>query len=231
MATYTMELWEVIELQTDSEGIIDIGLSDYPIFDSAYRTSLNAKIIDHFWNREIGQESISMFTLQLRRKMHEIMPYWNQHYVASQIQVDPLKTVSMQTLSGTEGEATVAGTGESTSSSDAKSRAVSSTLPQVQLSGNGDYAESAQDNISNTTATGNTTDSQTTNSTGSVDSETSGYQGNPAILIAEYRATMVNTDMDVIAQLETLFMGIWDSSDDYDNMGVRPRYGYYGFSF
>jgi hypothetical protein len=231
MATYTMELWEVIELQTDSEGLSDIGLSDYPIFDPAYRAALNAKIIDHFWNREIGQESISMFTHQLRRKMHEIMPYWNKHYVASQIVIDPLKTVSMKTLSGTEGLATVAGVGESTSTSDAKSRAVASTLPQVQLSGNGDYAESAQDNISNSSATGNTNDSQTTNSTASVDSETSGYNGNPAILIAEYRATMVNTDMDVIGQLETLFMGIWDSSDDYFNQGVRPYYGYYGFSF
>lgn len=231
MATYTMELWEVIELQTDSEGHSDIGLTDYPLFDPAYREALNTKIINHFWNREIGQESISMFTHQLRRKMHEIMPYWNQHYLANQKQFDALKTVSMQTLSGTEGLATVAGTGNSTSSSDAKSRAVTSTLPQVQLSGNGDYADTAQDNISNTTATGDNTTSQTTNSNASVDSETSGYQGNPAILIAEWRATMVNTDMDVIGQLETLFMGIWDSSDDMFNQGVRPYYGYYGFSF
>lgn len=231
MATYTMELWEVIELQTDSEGLFDIGLSDYPIFDSAYRAALNAKIIDHFWNREIGQESISMFVHQLRRKMHEIMPYWNQHYLASQKVFDPLKTVSMATVTGNEVEATVTGEGDSTSSSDSKSRAVSSTLPQVQLSGTGDYADTAQDNISNTTATGNTTDSRTTNSSADQDSTTEGYQGNPAILIAEWRATMVNTDMDVIGQLETLFMGIWDSTDDYDEQGVRPRYGFFGFSF
>lgn len=223
MATYTMELWEVLELESD------IGLNQYPIFDEAYRDGLNKKIIEHFWSREIGQESISMFRQQLRKKMNEIMPYWNQQYEISRIKFDPLKTMSVKTVSGTEGQAIVTGEGESASSSDSKSRAVSSTFPQVQLSGNGDYADQAQDNISETKATGTTAETQTTNNSGTVDSETSGYQGNPAILIAEYRATLVNTDMDVINQLETLFMGIWDSSDDYLE-GNRSYYGYHGIS-
>lgn len=218
MAEYTMELWEVLELETD------IGLNDYPIFDPDYRAVLNEKIINHFWTREIGMETISMFRHQLRRKMHEIMPYWNQHYKASQIQFDPLKTVSIKTVTDNIGEAIVSGEGDTTSTSDAKSRAVSSTLPQVMLSGNGDYAESAQDNISNTTATGTSTESQTTNSTGNVESDTSGYQGSAAILVAEYRATLVNTDMDVINQLETLFMGIWGSTDNFIERGTH----YYG---
>jgi len=221
-----MELWEVLELETD------IGLTSYPIFDEAHRVVLNGKIIQHFWNREIGMETISMFRQQLRRRMNEIMPYWNQQYVATQKQFDPLKTMSIKTVSGTEANGTVTGSGESNSTSDAKSRAVSSTFPQGQLSDNGDYADAAQDNISNTTAAGSTAETQTTANTGSVDSETSGYNGNPAILIAEWRATMVNTDMDVIAQLETLFMGIWDSSDDYFERSYN--YGYnnaLGFSF
>lgn len=227
MATYTMELWEVLELESD------IGLCHYPIFDEAYRECLNHKIIQHFWNREIGQETISMFRQQLRKRMNEIMPLWNQHYKASQLVFDPLKTISVKNVSGTEGQATVAGEGNSGSTSDALSRAVASSLPQVMLSGDKDYAESAQDNTSKTTTSSNSAESQTTNSTGSVDTETSGYQGNPAILIAEYRATFVNTDMDVINQLENLFMGIWDSSDDYNSEGARNYgyYGYFGFSF
>ena len=226
MATYTMELWEVLELESD------IGLCHYPIFDETYRDCLNNKIIQHFWNREIGQETISMFRQQLRKKMNEIMPYWNQHYLASQIQFDPLKTISVNNVSGSTGNSVVAGEGETTSETDAKSRAVGSQMPQVLLSETGDYANSAQDNISEAKVKGNTNEQQTTNSTGSVDTETSGYQGNPAILIAEYRATFVNTDMDVINQLETLFMGIWDSTDDYSE-GVRHYgyHGYFGFSF
>lgn len=222
MATYTMELWEVLELEKD------IGLNQYPIFDEEYRTGLNQKIIDHFWNREIGMETISMFTHQLRRKMNEIMPFWNQQYVASQKQFDPLKTMSVATVSGTDGTATVVGDGSTTSTSDAKSRAVGSNFPQMQLSGNGDYADNANDNISNVSAGGTSAETQTTTNAANVDSTTSGYQGNPAILIAEWRATMVNTDMDVIAQLETLFMGIWDSTDDFNTEGTQ-HYGYYGY--
>jgi hypothetical protein len=221
MAEYTMELWEVVEIETD------IGLNDYPIFDEGYRESLNNKIIEHYYNREIGMETISMFRQQLRKKMNEIMPYWNQQYLASQIEFDPLKTISVKTITGSDGETTVAGEGENTSTSNSKSRAVASSLPQVMLSGNGDYAESAQDNVSETSATGSNNETQTTNSTGNVDSETSGYQGSAAILIAEYRATLVNTDMDVINQLDTLFMGIWGSTDSYIERGY-PRYGYFG---
>ena len=225
MAEYTMELREIFELEGDNT---DIGLSDYPIFEADYRAALNEKIIRHFFTREIGVETISMFKYQLRRKMHEIMPYWNQHYKASQIQFDPLKTVSMKTVSGTEGESTVVGEGDSTSSTNSKSRAVASNLPQVMLSGNGDYAESAQDNISETTATGGNNETQTTNSNGTVDTDTNGYQGSAAILIAEYRATLVNTDMDVINQLEPLFMGIWGSTDSFFEGGF-PHYGHIGY--
>lgn len=228
MADYTMELWEVLDLEAD------IGLGDYPIFDPAYRDKLNHKIIEHFWNREIGMETISMFRQQLRKKMHEIMPYWNQHYLATQKTFDPLKTVSMKTLSDSEGVTDTTGNGETTGTSKSKSRAVSSSLPQVMLSGNGDYAEAAQDNVSETDTTGTSTETQKATSTGNVDTEMSGYQGNPAILIAEYRATLVNTDMDVINQLEPLFMGIWGTTDDYSEGGY-PGYGFFGifrgFSF
>jgi hypothetical protein len=222
MADFTMELWEVLELEESK----DIGLCDYPIFDEEYRDCLNYKIIQHFWNREIGQESISMFRQQLRRKMNEIMPYWNQHYLASQIKFDPLKTISVKTVGDTTGQTETAGEGETTSSSDSKSRAVASNMPQVMLSGNGDYADTAQDNISNTAAKGSSTETQTTTNTGNVESESSGYQGSAAVLIAEYRATFVNTDMDVINQLEPLFMGIWGTTDDYFN-GRVTSYGYY----
>ena len=219
-------MWEVIEIEGEGG---DIGLNDYPIFDAGYRAALNEKIIQHFYNREIGMETISMFRQQLRKKMHEIMPYWNKHYLASQISFDPLKTVSMQTVTGSTGETVVVGEGESTSSSNSKSRAVASSLPQVMLSGNGDYAESAQDNISETSATGGNNETQNTNSTGNVESETNGYQGSAAILIAEYRATLVNTDMDVINQLEPLFMGIWGSTDSFFEGGF-PHYGYFGYN-
>lgn len=230
MADFTIELQDVIDL----EGIENIGLDDYPIFDEAHRSVLNNKIIQHFLTREIGQESIGHFRLQLRRKMHEIMPYWNQHYAASARTIDPLVTVAMRNLMDSTGTSTATGEGTNNSTSDGKSRAVASNLPQVMLSGNGDYAENAQDNVSNSTATANSTESQNSSNSGNVDSETTGYQGNPAVLIAEWRATFVNTDMEVINQLEPLFMGIFMTADEYTTEGRFTGYGNiagWGFPF
>jgi len=77
MATYTSYLKDVLELYPD------IGLNEYPLFDEGYRPALNKKIIDHFWNREIGHETHSLFIHQLRVRMNNIMPLYNQHYEAS----------------------------------------------------------------------------------------------------------------------------------------------------
>ena len=223
MADYTMELRELLDYYDD------IGLCGYPIFDEEYRQCLNHKIIQHFWNREIGFETASLFIFHLRARMNEIMPLYNQHYLASQKQFDPLKTISIQTVSNSEGESTVTGEGTNGTISDAESRSVASTFPQMQLSPDKDYASNAQDNISKTVANGTSTESQNSSNSGNVESETSGYQGNPAILIAEYRATFVNTDMDVIARLEDLFMGLWGTSDSHFE-GSRLQYGYFGYS-
>lgn len=225
MADFTMELCEVVELSDD------FGLLDYPIFDESYRDHLNVKIVQHFWNREIGAETISMFRQQLRKRMHEIMPYWNQHYLATQRVYDPLKTIDIKTVADSTGANALTGSGTNTSGSDAKSQGIMSSFPQTMLMPNGDYADTGQTGISNTTATGSSTETQNSTNSGNVVSETSGYQGNPAILIAEYRATFVNTDMDIIGQLNDLFMGIWGLSDDYTTNGRSSFYGYYGYGF
>lgn len=58
----------------------DIGLKSYPIFDEYYRDILNQKIIEHFWFREIGFETFERFKIALNVKMCEIMPYYNLLY-------------------------------------------------------------------------------------------------------------------------------------------------------
>lgn len=92
MAAFTMYLKDVICY------VDDIGLDNYPIFDESYREGLNQKIVDHFWNREIGQETIEMFKFAMKRKMNEIMPYFNKLYLSEQLEYDPLKTIDLKTI-------------------------------------------------------------------------------------------------------------------------------------
>lgn len=212
MPVFTMELWRVMEM-TD-----DIGLNDYPIFQEDYRPQLNKLITDHYHNREIGMETIAMFRHAVMRRMNEVMPYYNQLYESQRIEFDPLSTIDIRSLStgktDTEGETNAESTSEMTNTGD--TRSVQSDTPQVRLSGDGDYASSAADTISESTGTGSGTETQNVNSseTSENESRTTGYQGAPAGLIMEYRRSLMNIDLLVIDELGDMFMGVWDNGDD-----------------
>lgn len=230
MAEFTMYLKELIDLdekELESRRISTI-LENYPLYDGlpdGYREKLNEKIIDHYFNHEIGMETPSMFRLALKRKLNEIMPIYNEQYRISQIQFDPLQTMNIQTISAQESVATAVDSSENNSKSSAESRAVASDFPQVRLGGDKDYATAAQDNISGTSAEGTATTNQTSNQENTGDSKTTGFQGNPAMMLYEYRQTLVNIDMMIITELQTLFMLIWSTGDEYTN-GV-PYNGFY----
>lgn len=83
-----------VELRRLPELGYDFGLADYPIFNEEYRNVLNTKIINHFWFREIGYETIHMFIFSLNRKMNEIMPFYNQRYKSELINIEPLSNYS-----------------------------------------------------------------------------------------------------------------------------------------
>lgn len=63
---------------------------DYPIFDDSYKSTLESKIIEHFYFREICCETYGQWKFMLRRKMREIMPYYNQLYKSELIEFNPL---------------------------------------------------------------------------------------------------------------------------------------------
>lgn len=218
MGTFTMPLWEVISTERDAGNGLRIGLSDYPLFDASYRDPLNRKIINHFWNREIGLETISMFTFNLRRKMWEIMPLYNQVYKSTQIEFDPLSTYNLTTVREDTGEETGATNGSTgtTANTNSASRTVNSDTPQTQLSQDEDYATSGTDANSSTVASnsGTQTSNSSRNNTLNGNSHTTGYQGSAADLLLKYRATLLNTDMMVIAELNELFFGLYDNGDE-----------------
>lgn len=155
MALFTMRLKDVMR-HTDN-----IGLNTYPIFDEDYREGLNQKIIDRYFNREIGMETIDMFQLAMRRKMNEIMPLYNKLYLSEQIKFDPLHTVDYETV--TTGTAAESGTSASTSL-DTATEAESGT--NTSTTANTATANEVGTNTSTTddTATGETHSDNTTNS-------------------------------------------------------------------
>jgi hypothetical protein len=210
----------------------DIGLSHYPLFTDLlprtgvgaapdYRPFLNGKIFDHFMNREIGYESIGIWHLAIRRKMNEIMPFYNQYYLSTQIHIEPIRTTDLATANTmTDSQVESQTTNNTTSgSATAASRSVSSDTPQTMLQPNEDYASSASDsngqNASNGSA--NQVGNSTTTDNASGTTTILGYQGAASDLLIRYRDSFINVDMMVINELEEMFMQIWDNGDAFTN--------------
>lgn len=227
MSAITIELYKVIDFHDGK-----IGLDDYPIFDESYREGLNQKIIDHYMNREIGHETSEMFVFAMRRKMNEIMPLYNQYYKSTQLEFDPFSTVKIENISDRTGKQVTKSEGlaENATNADSRSRSVNSAFPQQFLGNgnNGDYATSASD----TTADSNSDSTATSSDTGEADtseqgtSSTSGYQGLTSDMLIRYRASFLNIDMEIIAELSELFSSIWQTSEPYSNNSLYGGFYY-----
>lgn len=224
-----MSLQEAIEIH----GRENLGLDSYPVLGETYRIRLNDLIINEYMHRELGHETFSLWRFSMRRKMQQIMPVYNKLYATDTLIVDPLRTIDLRTLTTTDSEemasseqdVTAFGTGENTATSGSTSRNVGSDTPQVFLSDNGNYASSATDGRADASATNtetsnsnNSTDTET-NRTGHdvMDSTTVGFQGSQADLLLAYRSTIINIDMMIVNELESLFMGIFNNGDPYFN--------------
>lgn len=70
---------------------------DYPMYDEAYRLTLQKKILRHYFTREIGEETVGLWKLRLCEKLNLIMPYYNQLYRTTLFEFNPLYDVDLTT--------------------------------------------------------------------------------------------------------------------------------------
>lgn len=174
---------------------------DYPIYSQNYKSTLETKILLHFYTREIGLETYGLWQLKLMTKMNEIMPFYNKMYEAIASNINLLADVDyLDSFSGNknrndstintrteEGGYTknLTRTGSDTTHSEGTSENINkySATPQGGLEGllNGDYLTDANvTNASGTntdTVTHETSDTETLNRDGK-DNSTGTFTGN-----------------------------------------------------
>lgn len=110
MSKYTTEVRYICEMEaglTESQGYNNINqiihavynsvIGDYPIFDEAYRETLNTKILKHYYTREICEETVGLWKLRLNARMNEIMPYYNKLYSSELLNFNPFYDVDLTT--------------------------------------------------------------------------------------------------------------------------------------
>lgn len=102
-------LSKVNEVIEQARGTI---FENYPIFDEAYRATLETKILRHYYTREICAETPALWKLWLNNRMNEIMPYYNQLYRSALLEFNPLYDVDLYREH--EGSGTTGSTGSKT---------------------------------------------------------------------------------------------------------------------
>lgn len=243
MSKYTTELRYIVEnekIYPPTEGVLSLksALGEYPLYNEKYtdpitkesrnrREEINNKIIEHYYFREIGFETVPRFLFALKRRMNEIMNYYNQMYKSSDIEFNPLWNVEMhETYTHTiEDNSTTTSIGDSTSggqntttneSLNVESDTPPTELNEADIKSNKYASKTNYDKNTNTLALGSTGHSEGEASTvgNKVETFEKLTEGSSAGLpysaaIKQWRKIMVNIDMLIVDELKDLFMNIY----------------------
>ena len=219
MSKYTVELRELFEpikftppiyTREEVEGFFkDYELEDFLTqkqIDTIMKANiwskekLARKIVDHYYMREIGFETIGLFKHKCKITMEELMEEYLPLIYSASIDYDPLVNVDFtETFSRS-----ISDSGESS----ANGLTINSDTPQGQISKteilSGEYASSTQGG-------------ESTNSSSSESEETSSrhMKGNSGVsataqkMIEQYRDNIRAIDREIINKLNILFMGLY----------------------
>ena len=223
MSKYTMELRELftpikfnppLYTKEQVEGWFkDYELTDYLTSDQIdiieeagiwNKDKLASKIVNHYFMREIGQETIALFRHYAKVTMDELMEEYLPLIYTTAIQYDPLVNVDYtETFSRTANV-------ESEGSSNSSGLGVLSDTPQGQISKSailaGSYASStnANENEVSSSSGSDTTEDYTKHMKGN-----SGVSATAQKMIEQYRNNIRAIDKEIIEKLEPLFMGLY----------------------
>ena len=201
MSKYTITIKNLIDNN------FDFGLQDYPIWNETYRETLNKKILNHYYENEIGFETASLFKFYLNNKMSEIMPYYNKMYDS----VENAITNIMANLDLKESGNRLNNNDVNTSSqSNSDSKNLFQDTPQGKINfeklENQQWATNYTNNTNeindNSTSHGENTENYTRHIIGN-----NGKKYNVELL-KDLQNNLFDIDMLIINQLHDLFMGL-----------------------
>ena len=227
MAKYTMELREIFTTtkfvpalftRNEVEGWFkDYELSNYLTQDQIdvieetgiwNKNKLATKIVDHYYMREIGFETIALFKHYVKITMNELMEKYLPLIYSSAIQYDPLVNVDYtETFERSKTDEIT-----SESSSNGSGLSVSSDTPQGQINKTsilaGNYASSTNANEQTTSLSDSTSNSTDEDYTKRIKGN-SGVSATAQKMIEQYRQNIIAIDKEIINELQPLFMGLY----------------------
>ena len=216
MAKYTITIKSLIDNN------FDFKMTSYPIFDENYRNTLNNNILYHYYENEIGFETAPLFRFYLNQKLNEIMPYYNNLYIAQQKLLNESNLFNNVNLTETFNRKNDTTT-NSSSNSNSKNNGVSNNKNIFQDTPQGKITQTDIENqtwATNVTFDKNETNNtiqDTTSSNGNANNIENyiknivGNNGNKynIEILNEIKNNLMNIDLMIINDLNELFMQIF----------------------
>lgn len=197
MAKYTAELGEIIQS-------VDIFDFDYPIYQDSHKAELEQRIIERYYFREIGFETVGRFKHYLKVKMQEIMPIYNEMFRV--IDINNINILSNQSLNVNDTNVNTFSS-NTTQNEESNDKTLIADTPQ----GTTDITSGA--NVSSINKnTGNNVISSTgaTRNDSAHNGTNKGYVNiTEAELLKKYKENMQDIDDLIIEDLNELFMQIY----------------------
>lgn len=248
MSKYTMELRHTIPLfgrETVEGWFKDYQLSDFLTPEEIEvieergtwsKDRLAAKIVDHYFMREIGFETPALFRHYVKITMKEIMEEYAPLLYSASIKYDPLVNVDFTETYHHDDEGLIKNTGstnidqngssDSTSNNSGSSLNVESDTPQGQISKSailsGSYASSTSANETTNSITDHSSSNSSQTQTNNLNTQTtdtrdyvktmkgnSGVSATAQKMVEQYRDNIRALDSEIIERLNTLFMGLY----------------------
>lgn len=196
-----------IELRELVENGVDLWKFEYDSFyQGDEKKAFEQKVIDHYYFRQIGQETPGRFLHYFRSRIKEIMPYYKQMYESVKIMEaldDPFGNVDItETFEEERSDST-----NTTTNANSQAENRFSDTPQGSIANIDNYLTNASKDNSETEATvqgsGNGTVTHTLTRKGNQGVNTYAHD------MKELRETFINIDMMIINELNDLFLGIY----------------------
>ena len=228
MASYTVELRKLIDLygRDTVEGwfknynlayyLTPVQIEQIEKFNVWSKDRLATKIVDHYYMREIGFETPTLFEHYAKVTMQEIVERYLPKIYSNFLEYDPLSNVDFTETYTREIAGTSEGKSNSNSQNNASGLSIINDTPQTRINkqdlDTGVYAS----NVSQSDTESNVSDETNANSSSNtLEKFTRHEEGDNGVIITnqrlvkEFREIIVAIDEEIINELGKLFMAIY----------------------
>lgn len=228
MATYTMQLRRVVDIYGRDE--VESWFSSYNLADfltpeqiaqiNKYnvwsKEKLASQIVDHYFMREIGFETPALFAHYAKLTMNELMGSYLLKIYTQFLEYDPLSSVDYTEEYTREIEGSSEGSSNSNSQNSAEGFNINNDTPQQRITkqnlDSGIYASSTNQSETSSQIQDET---NTEASSKTVEKYTHSMKGDNGVivtnqyLVREFRELATNFNLEIINDLNKLFMGLY----------------------